>query len=160
VYADLKGSRDGFEKQVMAACAGSMVGPEGIAADPGRYICCFSFFDVKHLLDIGTTGGLYLYSSSEAHDEEQRIDFVRLNNWLLKFNFTVAGFSFVNSVYTPDRNFHASGHASAKDILGIISAINPETVMPVHTDKPSFFADNVTDREVVLPENGTEYLIT
>ena len=93
IYQDLKGSRDGFEKQIMKQYPDSLLDPDQIAKDPGRYICCFSFFDIKHLLDIKTEGGTYIYSSSEAHGEEQKIDFLRLNNWLTKFKFTVRGFS-------------------------------------------------------------------
>jgi ribonuclease J len=34
---------------------------------------------------------------------------------------------------------HASGHASGCEILGMINAIKPENVIPVHTEKPHLF---------------------
>jgi ribonuclease J len=164
IYKDLKGSRDGFEKQVMAAHAGRLLDPDRIAADPGSYICCFSFFDVKNLLDIRTEGGTYIYSSSEAHGEEQKTDFVRLANWLDRFAFTIRGFSLAprdNGTPEPvfDRGYHASGHASAQDLLRIVRTIDPEIVMPVHTELPSFFAENLPDMQVIVPENGREYVV-
>jgi ribonuclease J len=164
IYRDLKGSRDGFEKQVMAAHPDKLLDPLDIARDPGHYICCFSFFDIKHLLDIKAEGGTYIYSSSEAHGEEQKIDFVRLSNWLTKFRFTVKGFQVAPGpdrtfTVTPEPNYHASGHASAQDIVDIVRTINPETVMPVHTEAPEFFSENLPDMQVLVPENGKEYLV-
>ncbi|MDD1669778.1 MAG: MBL fold metallo-hydrolase, partial [Methanomicrobiales archaeon] len=42
---------------------------EAIRRDPGRFILCFSFFDMNHLLDIRPAGGRYLYSSCEPFNE-------------------------------------------------------------------------------------------
>jgi ribonuclease J len=163
IYKDLKGSRDGFEKQVMKEYPGKLLDPADIAKSPGSYILCFSFFDIKHLLDIRSEGGTYIYSSSEAYGEEQKIDFVRLWNWLGRFKFTIAGFSIVDG---PDgrpapafeNGYHASGHASGEDILQIIKEINPGTVIPIHTEVPSYFKDNLPGMKVILPERGKEYI--
>jgi hypothetical protein len=36
------------------------------------FILCFSFFDMKHLLDIKPEGGTYIYSACEAFNEGVR----------------------------------------------------------------------------------------
>ena len=58
----------------------------------GEFILCFSFFDLNELPSINPkAGGLYVYSSSEPHDEEQEIDFRRLGKWLDRFGFQSFG---------------------------------------------------------------------
>jgi ribonuclease J len=163
VYRDLKISRDGYEKTILAECLHQLIDPQDIRKDPGQFILCFSFFDIKHLLDVKTEGGTYIYSSSEAFTEEQRIDFQRLWNWLTRFRFIVRGFSVAvdsgNPRITFEPGYHASGHASGQDLLGMIRRIDPEMVMPVHTEKPAFFVENLPEYPVILPENGKEILI-
>ena len=57
-----------------------------------RYILCFSFFDLNELPGIQPQpGSLYVYSSSEPHDEEQEIDFRRLHRWLEHFGLSGFG---------------------------------------------------------------------
>jgi len=164
IYKDLKVSREGYEKMIMENYPGKLLDPSDIRKKPEQYICCFSFFDIKNMLDIKTTNGTYIYSSSEAHGEEQKIDFVRLKNWLTKFNFKIKGFHVEigeNKSVTviPEKNYHASGHASASDILEIINQINPEIVMPIHTEAPDFFKEKISGRELIIPEKGREYVI-
>jgi ribonuclease J len=58
-----------------------------------------------------------------------------------------------------DSGNYASGHASGQDIPEMIETIDPDIVIPVHTEKPSFFTDNLGDYQVILPEKGKEALI-
>ena len=83
-----------------------------IRKDPHMYIMCFSFFDMKHLLDIRPEGGSYIYSSFGAFEEEQEFDFVRLNNWLTHFNIKPYGFRIDNSSGRPRPVFTSGFHAS------------------------------------------------
>lgn len=132
------------------------VDPKEISNEPEKYILCFSFFDMKNLLDIKPHAGTYIYSSSEAFEEESEFDFVRLNNWLKYFNFKIYGFDIVDEegkekpIFT--KGFHASGHASKKDLTWAIDKIDPEIIIPVHTDNPEWFKENFDN--VVLLEDG------
>lgn len=163
IFKDLKVTRDGYEKSILNGHASQLIDPLEIGKNPEQYIACFSFFDIKHLLDIKTKGGTYIYSSSEAFTEEQRIDFQRLWNWLTRFGFTVRGFSVETKEGDPrisfEPGYHASGHASGQDILEMVRKIHPEMVMPVHTERPAFFIENLPEYQVILPENGREFLI-
>ena len=163
IYRDLKTTRDGYEKCVFTQYSSKLIDPLEIAKNPDKYIICFSFFDIKHLLDIKTDGGTYIYSSSEAFSEEQRIDFQRLWNWLQHFKFDVKGFSLdMTSGHHEiafEQGYHASGHASGRDLINIIKTINPEIVMPVHTEYPTFFVQSLPGYDVVLPEEGKEIIL-
>ncbi|MCE8426709.1 MAG: ribonuclease J, partial [Candidatus Methanoperedens sp.] len=100
--------------------------------------------------------GTYIYSSSEAYTEEQVIDFVRLWNWMKFFDFKVRGFRIDETDGKPvfEKGYHASGHASAAELLKIIEDIDPEIVLPVHTENPEFFVDNLKGYDVVLAQEG------
>ena len=156
VYRDVKIKREGFEKMVHEKFGDQLRDPTVIAKAPEEYIMCFSFWDVKHLLDIKPKGGTYIYSSSEAYTEEQVIDFERLWNWMKFFDLIVRGFSIdeKDGKLAFEKGYHASGHASAAELLKIIEEIDPEIVLPVHTENPEFFVDNLKGYDVVLAEEG------
>jgi len=156
VYRDVKSKRDAYEKMVHEKFSGQLRDPVDIAKAPEQYILSFSFWDVKHLLDIKPKGGTYIYSSSEAYTEEQVIDFGRLWNWMKFFDFKVRGFHIdeTDGKLVFEKGYHASGHASAAELLKIIEDIDPEIVLPVHTENPEFFVDNLKGYNVVLAEGG------
>ncbi|MGD1061001.1 MAG: MBL fold metallo-hydrolase RNA specificity domain-containing protein [Methanomassiliicoccales archaeon] len=157
VYGDLKSKRSGFESIVDEKHGDKSVDPSAIANSPSQYVVSLSFFDMGKLLDIKPEGGTYIYSSSEAYTEEQVIDFLRLDNWLKMFKFDVKGFEIVDKdgKLAPEfiPGFHASGHASASSLLKIIERIEPEQVMPVHTERPEFFEEKLGAR-VIAPRPG------
>ena len=129
--------------------------PEKIHREPGEFILCLSFFDIKHLIDIDPpVGGTYIYSSSEAQDEEQRIDQIRLQQWLAHFHLEAKGFE-------RGSRLHASGHASAKELLEMIVKIKPEILIPVHTRNPFYFSGELknTEIKVMIPEAGQTFII-
>jgi ribonuclease J len=126
-----------------------------------EYILCFSFFDLNELPGIRPEpGGLYVYSSSEPHDEEQEIDFRRLHNWLDRFQFK--GFGLPHevkgewSIPEAERGLHASGHACGPDLLEIVRSINPQTLIPVHSQHPDFYKEKLEGSgiNVILPVEG------
>jgi ribonuclease J len=137
------------------------IDPKEISMDPENFLMCFSLFDVKHLLDINPQNGTYIYSSSEAFEEESEFDFTRLNNWLQYFNFKIYGFEIVKEgdkekpKFT--KGFHASGHASKKDLMWAIDTIDPDIIIPVHTDNPEWFKNNF-DNAVLFKEGQTHHI--
>jgi ribonuclease J len=130
---------------------------EAIRRDPGRFILCFSYFDMNHLLDIRPAGGRYLYSSCEPFNEEMEIDFRRLREWLGFFGIEPCGFSMEKNeagdvVPVMDKHYHASGHASGADVAWAIGEIDPDVIIPVHTENTGWFEENFDG--VVVPEEG------
>jgi ribonuclease J len=110
---------------------------------------------MKHLLDIKPEGGTYIYSGCEAFNEEMEIDFRRLWHWLRRFNIDPCGFSVdENETLRFDGRYHASGHASGEDITWTIEQIDPDYIVPIHTEKRDWFAENFEN--VVLAEEGVK----
>ncbi|MBI4343957.1 MAG: ribonuclease J [Euryarchaeota archaeon] len=154
IYRDLKAHRDGWEAEVLNKFGEKLVDPREVGRRAEEYILAFSFWDLKNLLDIEAKGGRYIYSSSEAYTEDQVIDFQRLHNWLRYMGLEVVGFEVVDGRPRFQKGFHASGHASAEELLAIARAIDPEILVPVHTEDPNFFAEHLPDIGVLIPTRG------
>lgn len=158
IYDSPKGSTDKYEEWVVEhRYAESVVRPSEVGRSPGDYLLSFSFFDMKHLIDIRPEGGHYIYSSSEAHNEEQEVDFIRLGEWLTRFRVKPHGFEIGNAgrpIFTSaDGPLHASGHADPDDLTEIIREVDPEILIPVHTENSKWFKDTFGgERRVVLLE--------
>ncbi len=163
IYYELKDrSRSKWETDiVMERWGDRYIDPVEVARNKEQYILCFSFHDIKHLLDIKPNGGSYIYSSSEAFTEEQKFDFLRLYNWLEYFNFRIYGFEMVleGGKLVPSfiKGYHASGHASKSDLKWVIETINPDVIIPVHTENPSWFVENFEN--VVVLRDGRSYVV-
>jgi ribonuclease J len=145
IYSEYKSSKSYWEENFLKNQL-RYIDPTEIAKAPDKYILCFSLYEIKHLLDIKPQNGTYIYSSSEAFQEESEFDFIRLNNWLKHFEFNVNGFEILseNGRVKPEftKGFHASGHASKSDLLWAIETIDPEYIIPVHTENPTWFKEN------------------
>ncbi|MFN3383366.1 MAG: MBL fold metallo-hydrolase RNA specificity domain-containing protein, partial [Archaeoglobaceae archaeon] len=143
IYKELRAERDKWEIEVVMGKWGERyVDPQDIRADEENFILCFSYYDVKNLLDIKPRGGAYVYSSSEAFEEEQKFDFLRLSEWLKLFNFSTHGFRVENGKVYFEKGFHASGHVSKSDIVKIVEEIEPDHIIPVHTENADWFISN------------------
>ena len=132
-----------------------------VSSSQDQFILCFSFFDLNELPSIRPRpGSLYLFSSSEPHDEEQEIDFRRLHNWLKHFELTPLGLPTEKDgewrIPDEERGLHASGHACGTDLLNIAREINPGILIPVHSEQPSFYAEKLVSNNirVILPTLG------
>ena len=157
IYDDVRVNPRAWERDIRERYRARMVGPREVREGPGRFILAFSFWDLKNLLDIEPQGGVYIYSSSEAHGEEQEIDMRRLWEWLRYFGLEVHGFA-IDATGNPvfSGGLHASGHACPEDLLFIAREISPEILIPIHTEHPEFFAEHLKDEsiEVRQVKNG------
>ncbi len=134
---------------------------EDVSTAQDQFILCFSFFDLNELPSIRPrAGSLYVYSSSEPHDEEQEIDFRRLHKWLDHFAFRGVGLPVESNgkwqIPDDEKGLHASGHACGSDLLNIAREIKPEVLIPVHSERPGFYNDHLSNSEinVILPSLG------
>ena len=149
-YLNSKTKPEKWEEWIFQAYPGLEITPEELRRDQENYILCFSFYDMPHMLDIMPENGVYIYSSSEAFTEEQTFSFLRLWNWLQYFGFEVKGFR-VKKDEEPvfEKGLHASGHISREELRGVIEKIDPDHIIPVHTENPEWFRRNW--REKVVP---------
>jgi ribonuclease J len=132
-----------------------------VSSSQGQFILCFSFFDLNELPSIHPIrGSLYLFSSSEPHDEEQEIDFRRLHNWLKHYGLRGFGLPVESNgewqIPDGEKGLHASGHACGPDLLRIAQEIRPEVLIPVHSEYPSFYIEHLSGSgvNVTLPTLG------
>jgi len=137
IFEKVKDTRDNWEKKLKERHGGKFVKYSEIRENPGDYILCLSFFDINHMTDIiCEEGGIYIYSSSEAYEEEQIFDFVRLKNWLDFLNLKPVGFTIEENSKNPifPEGYHSSGHATKEDLFEIVRRIRPKYLIPVHTE--------------------------
>jgi len=159
LYNDPKARPLGWEQRVRDRYAGRAVTPAEVGRAPGDFVLCFSFWDIKNLIDIRPSGGRYIYSASEAFSEEQRIDIDRLGNWLERFAMTGVGLprrELGGKPLPEEASLHASGHAGPEELLGLIREAAPQTLIPVHTENPGYFRQALagSNIELVEPEYG------
>ncbi|MFZ5768633.1 MAG: MBL fold metallo-hydrolase [Bacillota bacterium] len=156
VYDDPKGRQGRWEQVTRDKHGASLVGPREVKDSPGEYILALSLWDVADLLDVehllgGVPGGVYIYSNSQAYDDEQRVDLVRLWNWIRRFGMEPVGLTLArrDRLGKPSRvetvpGYHASGHASGQELLEAVTAIRPKYLIPVHTERPRWWARSLT----------------
>jgi ribonuclease J len=134
-----------------------------VSSNQGDFILCFSFFDLNELPSIQPqAGSLYVFSSSEPHNEEQEMDFRRLHHWLERFGLRAFGLPVERNgkweIPEEEKGLHASGHACGPDLLRVAREIRPQVLIPVHSEKPEFYVYNLSDSgtNIILPfENET-----
>ena len=129
----------------MAEFADNLVDAATIRAQPGGYILCLSFFDITNLIDLEPDGGTYIYSSSEAYDEEQAIDHRRLGAWLAHFGLRIVGGLPGSELEGP---YHASGHIDGAGMEWLIDTVGPEKIVPVHTQQLGWFEGRWPEKAV------------
>jgi ribonuclease J len=157
VYADPKASLRSWERTLRDRYGTRVVRADDVRQQKGECILCFSFWDVNDLIDIEPEGGVYIYSSSEAYSEEQRLDLERLRNWLDYLHVR-----FVGDPDGGDEGFHSSGHASGPDLLQIIRNAAPRILIPIHTEQPDYFVSSLKGEgiEVRVPVAGKEMALS
>lgn len=103
-------------------------------------IIAFSFYDLKSLIDIKPKNAIYIKSACEPFNEEMEIEENILNNWLDKYEIK-------------REEAHASGHIAFDELKEVIKEINPEYVIPVHTENPDLFKKEIQKLgfKVILP---------
>lgn len=162
IYEEAKSSSiKGWEKGVLRDFRDQMVSAEEIGRHQSEYMVCFSFMDLNELPSIRPQrGSVFIYSSSEPHDEEGEIDMHRLNQWLEHFNIKPVGVPrWVEhaspcplgvkeecghwQVPEPERGLHASGHASGPELVEMVKQISPRVFIPIHTEKPKLYIEHL-----------------
>lgn len=160
IYHEGKADLNRWERRIREEHRAKLVAPDAINRDQDSYILCFSFFDINELPTLmPKEGSLYLYSSSEVFNEEGAMDMRRLHNWLDYFKMKALGLpdeAHDWEIPPGERGLHASGHASGPELVELVRCINPEVLIPIHTEKPELFALHFkgTNIEVRLPKYG------
>lgn len=161
VLSEPKASLERWEKEyVRPWCEGArkLYGAEQLRQFQGDCILCWSFFDLNDLVDFAPCqGGAYIYSNTQAYTEQMQLDLGRLRNWLRHFGLALHGDP---EAAAPAEPLHASGHISGPELLALIRQIAPRAVMPIHTERPEFFAEHLrSEMQVIMPEQGVPVVV-
>ncbi|MBI5224002.1 MBL fold metallo-hydrolase [Candidatus Micrarchaeota archaeon] len=100
-----------------------------IRGDCSKYVLRADLFDMTELIDVKPPeGSSYIRSVVEPFDDEMNVSEQKLDNWLDHFG--------LKKFQT-----HCSGHAPGPDLEKIVREIEPEIVIPIHTNHPQKFKD-------------------
>ena len=164
IYQETTASRSPAQwlKRTYEEYSGKVVLAKDVASNQQDFILCFSFWDLNELPSIQPrAGSLYVFSSSEPHNEEQEMDFWRLRHWLDHFGLRGFGLPVERrngnwEIPEEEKGLHASGHACGPDLLRVAREIQPQVLIPVHTEKPEFYVDslNKSGINIILPTEG------
>jgi len=114
-----------------------------IRENQGDYIFRCDFFELKELIDIKPeAGSTYIRSVCEPFDLEMELDLKKVENWLAHFGLY------------PYTQIHASGHLNYDEIRDAVQTINPQALIPVHTQHPEIFQN--LHNNVIIPRIGQE----
>lgn len=152
VYKDRKAQAAKWEQDLQERYRSRLVSASDVRRQGKDFILCFSFWDINELIDINPRGGTYVYSSSEAYNEEQQMDLRRLRHWLTHFDMQMRG----DPEAGVGEGLHSSGHASGPELITMVKEISPRIVVPVHTEDPGYFVRHLEGSgiEVHVPESG------
>jgi len=156
LYDRPKGMLSAWEKALLARCLercpGRVVGAGEAKKEPERFILSFSYYDFPAFLDICPEKAVYIYSSSEAFNEEMMIDHNKIRNWIDFFGMELYG---ALGKERESSGFHASGHIHGPGLVELVETINPKVLIPVHSEDRSFFKEHFAGKvRLVVPAPG------
>ncbi len=112
-----------------------------IRENQNEYVFRCDFFELKELIDIKPeAGSTYIRSVCEPFDLEMELDLKKVDNWLTHFGLF------------PYTQIHASGHLNYDDIRDMVDSIQPQALIPVHTQHAEVF--QTLHDNVILPQKG------
>jgi ribonuclease J len=112
-----------------------------IRENQNEYVFRCDFFELKELIDIKPEAdSTYIRSVCEPFDLEMELDLKKVENWLTHFGLY------------PYTQIHASGHLNYDDIRNVVESVQPEVLIPVHTQHAEVF--QALHENVILPRKG------
>jgi ribonuclease J len=170
VYDDPKGVYRKYEAAVRGRYADRIVSPDDVRRRMGDHILAFSLTDMADLLDLEYLtgqgiGGVYIFSNSPAYDDEQKVDLLRLWNWVQHLGLSLVGLQpriDVNGqtvAMDVQPGYHASGHAGGDELKEFVRIVSPRELIPIHTEAtylwPSLVDSQTT--HVITPQYARSF---
>jgi len=97
-----------------------------IKKNPKKYVLSMNAWELNNLIDLEPENAVWIKSTVKPFNDEMIFDEQRKKNWLKHFNIE-------------EFHAHASGHASGDEIKQMIKEINPEIVIPIHTEHSDLY---------------------
>ena len=133
---------------------------ENIRNNKKKFMLVLNFYQVQELIDIQPgKESYYLRAITEPHSEEMEISEERFVNWIKHFN--MQGLKnekdengIIKKVF---ERAHISGHISGKELAEFIKKIQPEIIIPIHTEFPEEFKK--MHKNVLIVEKGETFVL-
>jgi len=162
IYTEKRIRTSEWESTLLERCRAQCLTAEEVSIHPDEFVFCFSYYDFNELIDINPSGGTYIYSATEAFNEEMQLDAVKLKNWIDHFNFQLFGNPFASENADSHDPLHVGGHARPDELLNIIETIHPRYLLPVHTECFEFFEKHFETRKdikLIRPKSGESIVL-
>jgi len=147
-----------------------------IMEEPGDHVVMLSYYGLNQLFDFADENGKipdskFIRAQCEPFSDDMALDEERMINWLEEFgiDYEEGKPDIPEDCKNPrcekikpvmDRS-HVSGHASRPELKELITKLDPDSLIPVHTINPEEFEELVKeighDIEVIVPERGETY---
>ena len=128
-----------YEREYMP----NMIKAEDVRETPTKYIMHLNFFKLMELVYIQPKNADFIYASSEhfLEGEENEKQTEVMMNWMRHFDikFHMA---------------HCSGHADREGLIHAIKEINPQILIPIHTQNAKEFEK--LHKKVILPKKDAK----
>lgn len=108
--------------------------------DQREYVFHCDFWNFTDLIDIQPKQSTFLYSHGDPVDLPGMIDYNTMQEWIRHFHMDF-------------KQYHASGHAPRRDLKKIVEEIDPELMIPIHTEHPEMYRE-IVDVPILLPTQG------
>ena len=157
VYSERRARTSEWESSLLGCWETQCLTAQEVASHPGDFVFCFSYYDFSELIDINPPSGTYIYSATEAFNEEMQLDAAKLKNWIDHFHFQLYGNPFAKENANNQDPLHVGGHARPEELLYIIESIHPRYLLPVHTECYEFFDKHFGSRkdiQLIRPKVG------
>ena len=142
IYKREKKRYQTWEKNILNKA--ESVGPKDISKKQKNLILITQFYDLKDLVSIKPEpGSCFILSASEPFNEEMKIEFDSLINWLDMYGL-------------PQYQLHVSGHIMPQQLRQSIETIKPKHVFPIHTEHAKLFKNfmrNSVDKITIVKQN-------
>jgi ribonuclease J len=120
-----------------------------IQEKPQNYVLMFSYWDTNELFDLIPMGDVdhktkYIKAATSPFNDEMVIDESKFIKWLDYFKV-----QYDSEIVEGKKLFkrrHISGHASKPELKELITKINPEKIIPIHTEHPEIFKQLFQDK--------------
>ena len=106
-------------------CSNSITCDE-LKESPEDHVVSMSMWEMGQLADIKPLNALWIKSSCDPFCDEMELDEERKQNWIDHFGIR-------------HEKTHASGHANGEELREMIQKIDPEILIPIHTENADLF---------------------
>ncbi len=126
---------------------GNYINHKNIKVEPEKYLMYLDYFMMNELIDLDQRKDsiLFINSTTDPFNEEMVIQEKKLNAWLNKFGVIKT------------ETIHSSGHVNVDDLIHTLSSIQPDSIIPVHTENPETFKEFGLSSNIIIPQKRKVY---